>query len=120
MCRLQVNSSSSLSSRYQVKFVLFYHLSRKSYYGVVKTTSSTEKVVRTPTEPALIAAIEEIAEEEYQCEAGETVEVEVPDRAPEPSTAADQAPDSGVGTLAESKPRVTENAGAGKWKLCLF
>ncbi|KAL5256298.1 hypothetical protein ACHWQZ_G011501 [Mnemiopsis leidyi] len=72
-----------------------------------------EKVVRTPTEPALIAAIEEIAEEEYQCEAGETVEVEVPDRAPEPSTAADQAPDSGVGTLAESKPRVTENAGAG-------
>ena len=80
--------------------------------------------MRTPTEPALIAAIEEIAEEEFQCEAGEAVDVEVPDSAPEPSTTpdrapessttADLAPDSGVDTLAESKPRVTENVVAGK------
>ncbi|XP_063675088.1 microtubule-associated protein futsch-like isoform X16 [Bolinopsis microptera] len=87
-----------------------------------------EKVVRSPTDPALIAAIEEIAEEQYQCEAGEAVDVDVenlpeagePGPLPEPSvpipepSVTDLAPDSGVDTLAESKPaKVTENATVG-------
>ena len=92
----------------------------------MKYFSFTEEVVRTPTEPALIAAIEEIAEEEYQCEAGEAVDVEVPDSLPEPEapeprardplpepSVTDFSPDSGVDTLAESKPRVTDNATVG-------
>lgn len=86
-------------------------------------------VVRKPSNPALVAAIEEIAEEEYLLEAEEKVEVDIPENMPD---SFDQPPnggqhmdyhmdyeppvgfnvsesfelpiDSGVDTLADSKP----------------
>ena len=59
-------------------------------------------VLRKPSNPALVAAIEEIAEDEYLLEAEEKVEVDVPEQI---SETFDQFPDdSGVDTLEYSKP----------------